>query len=157
MASFFNITCKGLNGIIWCDDNSVGSDIIIVSRLFDSWIIDDDDFMVDVRLDCNELPQIVPSFSLVVASIRLEYALWIVLSNEISFSSFKIVDNGFVSILFERTIAEIVEFSVNGLITTVGIDSDLSGKSIAWIFDGLDIGDDTDFGIVVVSSVKSAP
>jgi hypothetical protein len=36
-----------------------------------------------------------------------------------------------VSILFERTIAEIVEFSVNGLITTVGIDSDLSGKSIA--------------------------
>jgi hypothetical protein len=71
LASFFNITCNGLNGIILCDsDDSICSGIITVSG-----IIDDDDFRVDVRRDCNALPQIVPSFSLCVASIKLGYAL----------------------------------------------------------------------------------
>lgn len=151
MASF-NITCNGLNGIILCDDDDgpVCSNITIVSILFNSWIIDDEDFLVDVRLECNELPQIVPSFSLVVASIKLEYALWIVLSNELSFA-------GFISILSETIIAEVVKFSGNRLTTTVGKDSDVSGKSIPWIFGGSGVDDDIGFEIVVVASVISAP
>jgi len=149
----FNITCNGLNGIILCDDDDefVCSNITIVSILFNSWIIDDDDFLVDVRLDCNVLPHIVPSFSLVVASIKLEYALWIVLSNEFSFA-------GFISILSETTIEEVVKFSVNGLTTTFGKGSDVSGKSTLWIFDGSGVDDDDiGFEIVEVSPAISAP
>jgi hypothetical protein len=78
-----------------------------------------------------------PSFSLVVASIKFEYALCIVSSigiKVIVFTPFSSVVDEFVSIVFGRTIAEMVGFSVKGLTRIVVTGSDTSDKSTAFDF-----------------------
>jgi hypothetical protein len=63
--------------------------------------------------------------------------------------------------LIEGTIAEIVEFSVDGLTTTASVGSTTSGKSMPYIFsDSAAAGGgsgDTGFDGVGLSSLISAP
>ena len=110
-----------------------------------------------MRRESIVLPHIVPSFSLVVASIRLGYALCMVSSNGINRGSlsslFTLPVERLVSAVVEPMLAGAGELPDDGLATT----EDTAEVSALGAFGTSATGANVPFGELDFSSMRSAP